>query len=93
MRYRSAAFARLAAHALAGDGSTHFPARGVDADAFLGAAALLYLLGFGRDVVATERALVPCVVPPIRIVTTVVLVAFVKVVRVDVWSRRRRAAP
>ena len=33
MRYRSAAFARLSAHALAGDGSTHFPARGVDADA------------------------------------------------------------
>ena len=27
MRYRSAAFARLSAHALAGDGSTHFPAR------------------------------------------------------------------
>ena len=44
MRYRSAAFARLSAHALAGDGSTHFPARGVDADAFLGPAALLYLL-------------------------------------------------
>ena len=36
MRYRSAAFARLSAHALAGDGSTHFPARGVDADALLG---------------------------------------------------------
>ena len=79
-----AAFARLSAHALARDGSTHFPARGVDADAFLGPAALLYLLGFGRDVVATERALVSCVVPPIRIVTTVVLITFVEVVRVDV---------
>ena len=39
MRYRSAAFARLSAHALAGVGSTHFPARGVDADALLGIAS------------------------------------------------------
>ena len=53
-----AAFARLPTDALAGDGSTHFPASGVDADAFLGAAALLYLLGFGRDVVATVDCLV-----------------------------------
>ena len=58
MRYRSAAFARLAAHALAGDGSTHFPARGVDANAFLRSTALLYLLRFSGDVVTAEQTFV-----------------------------------
>ena len=46
MRYRSAAFALKSAHALAGVGSTHFPALGVDADALLSPAAVLYLLRF-----------------------------------------------
>ena len=46
MRYRSAAFALKSAHALASPGSTHFPARGVDADALLSPAAVLYLLRF-----------------------------------------------
>jgi len=51
MRYRSAAFALKSAHALASPGSTYFPARGVDADALLGTAALLYLLRFSGDIV------------------------------------------
>ena len=71
MRYRSAAFARLAAHALAGDGSTHFPARGVDANALLGTAALLYLLRFSGDIVTAEQTLVAGVVPPKERVTKI----------------------
>ena len=58
MRYRSAAFARLSAHAPAGVGSTHFPARGVDADALLSPAAVLYLLRFSSDIVTAEQTLV-----------------------------------
>ena len=84
MRYRSAAFARLSAHALAGDGSTHFPARGVDADALLSPAAVLYLLRFSGDIVTAEQTFVTGVVPPVRVVATVVLVAFVEIVRIDV---------
>ena len=84
MRYRSAAFARLSAHALAGDGSTHFPARGVDADALLGTAAVLYLLRFAGDIITAEQTFVTGVVPPVRVVATVVLVAFVEIVRIDV---------
>ena len=71
MKYRSAAFARLSAHALAGDGSTHFPARGVDADALLGTAALLYLLRFSGDIVTAEQTLVAGVVPPKERVTKI----------------------
>ena len=55
MRYRSAAFALKSAHALAGVGSTHFPALGVDADALLSPAAVLYLLRFSGDVVTAEQ--------------------------------------
>jgi len=84
MRYRSAAFARLSAHALAGDGSTHFPARGVDADALLGTAALLYLLRFSGDIVTAEQTLVAGVVPPVRVVAAEILVTFAEVVRVHV---------
>ena len=79
-----AAFARLSAHALAGDGSAHFPARGVDADAFLGPAALLYLLRLCGDIVTTEESLVSRAVAPVRVVAAVVVVTFVKVVRIDV---------
>ena len=82
MRYRSAAFARLSAHALAGDGSTHFPARGVDADALLGTAALLYLLRFSGDIVTAEQTLVAGVVTPVRVVAAEILVALAEVVRV-----------
>jgi len=56
MRYRSAAFARLSAHALAGDGSTHFPARGVDADALFGGVAVLEPLANGRTQNFSRRA-------------------------------------
>ena len=87
MRYRSAAFARLSAHALAGDGSTHFPARGVDADALLGTAALLYLLRFSGDIVTAEQTLVAGVVPPVRVVAAEILVAFAEVVRVHVSKK------
>ena len=90
MRYRSAAFARLSAHALAGDGSTHFPARGVDADALLGTAALLYLLRFSGDIVTAEQTLVAGVVPPVRVVAAEILVTFAEVVRARVaaWAAR-----
>ena len=84
MRYRSAAFARQSAHALASPGSTHFPARGVDADAFLSSTALLYLLGFSSDIITSERSLITGVVTPVRIVAAVVLITFTEIVRVDV---------
>ena len=84
MRYRSAAFARLSAHALAGDGSTHFPACGVDADALLGTAALLYLLRFSGDIVTAEQTFVTGVVPPVRVVAAEILVTLAEVVRIDV---------
>ena len=84
MRYRSAAFALKSAHALASPGSTHFPARGVDADALLSPAAVLYLLRFAGDIITAEQTLVTGVVPPVRVVATVVLVAFVEIVRIDV---------
>ena len=84
MRYRSAAFALKSAHALAGPGSTHFPARGVDADALLSPAAVLYLLRFSGDIITAEQTFVTGVVPPVRVVATVVLVAFVEIVRIDV---------
>ena len=58
MRYRSAAFALKSAHALAGVGSTHFPTLGVDADALLSPAAVLYLLRFSGDIVTAEQTLV-----------------------------------
>ena len=64
MRYRSAAFALKSAHALASPGSTHFPARGVDADALLSPAAVLYLLRFSGDVVTAEQTFVTGVVTP-----------------------------
>ena len=84
MRYRSAAFALKSAHALAGVGSTHFPALGVDADALLSPAAVLYLLRFAGDIITAEQTFVTGVVPPVRVVATVVLVAFVEIVRIDV---------
>ena len=66
MRYRSAAFALKSAHALAGVGSTHFPALGVDADALLSPAAVLYLLRFSGDVViVTLRVSKACKSPKI----------------------------
>ena len=77
MRYRSAAFALKSAHALAGVGSAHFPALGVDADALLSPAAVLYLLRFAGDIITAEQTFVTGVVPPVRVVATVVLVAFV----------------
>ena len=55
MRYRSAAFALKSAHALAGVGSTHFPALGVDADALLSPAAVLYLLRFSSAAAPAQR--------------------------------------
>ena len=58
MRYRSAAFALKSAHALASPGSTHFPARGVDADALLSPAAVLYLLRFAGDIITAEQTFV-----------------------------------
>ena len=97
MRYRSAAFALKSAHALAGPGSTHFPARGVDADALLSPAAVLYLLRFAGDIITAEQTFVTGVVPPVRVVATVVLVAFVEIVRIDVvrptarWGAARAA--
>ena len=87
MRYRSAAFALKSAHALASPGSTHFPARGVDADALLSPAAVLYLLRFSGDIITAEQTFVTGVVPPVRVVATVVLVAFVEIV---LRLRRRR---
>ena len=84
MRYRSAAFARQSAHALAGVGSTHFPARGVDADALLGTAAVLYLLRFSGDVVTAEQTFVTGVVTPVRVVAAEILVTLAEVVRIDV---------
>ena len=86
-----AAFARLPTDALASDGSTHLPARGVHADAFLGPAALLYLLRLRGDIVTTEESLVSRAVAPVRVVATVVLVAFVEVVRIDVEVRSATA--
>ena len=84
MRYRSAAFARLSAHAPAGVGSTHFPARGVDADALLSPAAVLYLLRFSGDIVTAEQTFVTGVVPPVWVVAAEILVAFAENVRVHV---------
>ena len=84
MRYRSAAFALKSAHALAGPGSTHFPARGVDADALLGTAALLYLLRFSGDIVTAEQTFVTGVVTPVRVVAAEILVTLAEVVRIDV---------
>ena len=82
MRYRSAAFALKSAHALAGPGSTHFPARGVDADALLSPAAVLYLLRFSGDIVTAEQTFVTGVVPPVRVVAAEILVTLAEVVRV-----------
>ena len=81
MRYRSAAFALKSAHALAGVGSTHFPALGVDADALLSPAAVLYLLRFSGDVVTAEQTFVTGVVPPVRVVAAEILVTLAEVVR------------
>ena len=50
----------------------------------MGPAALLYLLRLRGDIVTTEESLVSRAVAPVRVVATVVLVTFVKVVRVDV---------
>ena len=82
MRYRSAAFALKSAHALAGVGSTHFPALGVDADALLSPAAVLYLLRFSGDVVTAEQTFVTGVVTPVRVVAAEILVTLAEVVRV-----------
>ena len=84
MRYRSAAFALKSAHALASPGSTHFPARGVDADALLSPAAVLYLLRFSGDIVTAEQTFVTGVVTPVRVVAAEILVALAEVVRIDV---------
>ena len=83
-RYRSAAFALKSAHALAGVGSTHFPALGVDADALLSPAAVLYLLRFSGDIVTAEQTFVTGVVPPVRVVAAEILVTFAEIVRVHV---------
>ena len=84
MRYRSAAFALKSAHALAGPGSTHFPARGVDADALLSPAAVLYLLRFAGDIITAEQTFVTGVVPPVWVVAAEILVTFAEIVRVHV---------
>ena len=80
----SAAFALKSAHALASPGSTHFSALGVDADALLSPAAVLYLLRFSGDVVTAEQTFVTGVVTPVRVVAAEILVTLAEVVRVDV---------